>query len=193
MTKNEFLQQLLPRITGLPATEQQRILDYYNELVLDGVENGRSEEAIFAGFGSVEDAACKIWEDYAAPPIKTRSSGMRILIGVAWFFGGIIGFPLVLAAGVLYLCGWIVLLSLAITAVSLLLGGVASCAMMLAILGQAPQAALFQFGAGVLIIGLGILSSVGVFHLFRLYWVFSRRLSASISRAFARKGVRYAS
>lgn len=109
------------------------------------------------------------------------------------FFGGIIGFPLVLAAGVLYLCGWIVLLSLAITAVSLLLGGVASCAMMLAILGQAPQAALFQFGAGVLIIGLGILSSVGVFHLFRLYWVFSRRLSASISRHFARKGVRYAS
>ena len=185
MTKNEFLQQLLPRITGLPATEQQRILDYYNELVLDGVENGRDEEAIVAGFGSVEDAA--------APPIKTRSSGMRILIGVAWFFGGIIGFPLVLAAGVLYLCGWIVLLSLAITAVSLLLGGVASCAMMLAILGQAPQAALFQFGAGVLIIGLGILSSVGVFHLFRLYWVFSRRLSASISRAFARKGVRYAS
>ena len=183
MTKNEFLQQLLPRITGLPATEQQRILDYYNELVLDGVENGRDEEAIVAGFGSVEDAACKIWEDYAAPPI----------IGVAWFFGGIIGFPLVLAAGVLYLCGWIVLLSLAITAVSLLLGGVASCAMMLAILGQAPQAALFQFGAGVLIIGLGILSSVGVFHLFRLYWVFSRRLSASISRAFARKGVRYAS
>lgn len=61
---------------------------------------------------------------------------MRILIGVAWFFGGIIGFPLVLAAGVLYLCGWIVLLSLAITAVSLLLGGVASCAMMLAILGS---------------------------------------------------------
>lgn len=45
MTKNEFLQQLLPRITGLPATEQQRILDYYNELVLDGVENGRDEEA----------------------------------------------------------------------------------------------------------------------------------------------------
>ena len=43
MTKNEFLQQLLPRITGLPATEQQRILDYYNELVLDGVENGRDE------------------------------------------------------------------------------------------------------------------------------------------------------
>ena len=65
MTKNEFLQQLLPRITGLPATEQQRILDYYNELVLDGVENGRDEEAIVAGFGSVEDAACKIWEDYA--------------------------------------------------------------------------------------------------------------------------------
>ena len=61
MTKNEFLQQLLPRITGLPATEQQRILDYYNELVLDGVENGRDEEAIVAGFGSVEDAACKIW------------------------------------------------------------------------------------------------------------------------------------
>lgn len=193
MTKNEFLQQLLPRITGLPATEQQRILDYYNELVLDGVESGRDEEAIVAGFGSVEDAARKIWEDYAAPPVKTRSVGMRILIGVAWFFGGIIGLPLALAAGVLYLCGWIVLLSLAITAVSLLLGGVASCAMMLAILGQAPQAALFQFGAGVLIIGLGILSSVGVFQLFRLYWVFSRGLSASISRAFARKGVRYAS
>lgn len=193
MTKNEFLQQLLPRLTGLPATEQQRILDYYNELVLDGVESGRDEETIVAGFGSVEDAARKIWEDYAAPPVKVRSVGMRVLIGVAWFFGAIVGFPLVMAAGVLYLCGWIILLSLAITAVSLLFSGVASCALMVTILGKAPQAALFQFGAGVLIIGLGILSSVGVYKLFRLYWAFSRGLSAFISRAFARKGVRYAS
>lgn len=193
MTKNEFLQQLLPRLTGLPATEQQRILDYYNELVLDGVESGRDEETIVAGFGSVEDAARKIWEDYAAPPVKVRSVGMRVLIGVAWFFGVIVGFPLVMAAGVLYLCGWIILLSLAITAVSLLFSGVASCALMVTIFGKAPQAALFQFGAGVLIIGLGILSSVGVYKLFRLYWAFSRGLSAFISRAFARKGVRYAS
>ena len=42
-----------------------------------GDVEGRDEEAIVAGFGSVEDAACKIWEDYAAPPIKARSSGMR--------------------------------------------------------------------------------------------------------------------
>ena len=43
MEKKEFMSLLSAQLYGLAADEQQRILDYYNELILDGLESGLSE------------------------------------------------------------------------------------------------------------------------------------------------------
>lgn len=39
-------------LTQLGPVEQRQVADYYNELIFDGVENGKPEEEIIAGFGA---------------------------------------------------------------------------------------------------------------------------------------------
>ncbi|WP_088008567.1 DUF4097 family beta strand repeat-containing protein [Indiicoccus explosivorum] len=52
MTEQHFLNELKARISGLPETEQQDILQDIREYFLDGKRDGKSEEAIAAELGS---------------------------------------------------------------------------------------------------------------------------------------------
>lgn len=63
MTKETFLHQLRIRLTRLPEAEIQQHLDYYSEIIDDMREDGISEEAAIASFGSVDEAAQAILQD----------------------------------------------------------------------------------------------------------------------------------
>lgn len=189
MTKEAFFDALLARLAGLPREERQRVVSYYEELLLDGLESGRDEQELIAGFGQVDDIARKIWEEYATSSPQKRGTGKKVLEGVAWFFFGlIVGLPLLLSAAALYLCGWAVLLSLAAAAVALGISGVYACVAAAFFLVSAPLNALFQIGAGLLMLGIFVLFTVGVWALFRLYIRFSRWLVACAKRKFVRRG-----
>lgn len=199
MTRDEFLRQLLSRIAALPPGEQQRLCEYYNEILLDRIENGWEEEAAVAELGRVDELAERALEEYVQtgpsapeaavyPPRRKRGAGWAVLKGFGWFFGILIGVPLFLAAVAVYACGWAVLASLAAAALSLVLAGLAAGGTMAAFLLQNPLAAFFQLGGGLFSCGLGILLGVGTVHLFRLYARFTRFLSGRIGRLFHRKG-----
>ncbi len=64
MTKFEWERQLKKGISGLPKTEQQRVLDYYNELFADKIDAGLREQYIISEFGNPYDVANKILVDY---------------------------------------------------------------------------------------------------------------------------------
>lgn len=51
MNRETFLNELMAGLTQLGPVEQRQVADYYNELIFDGVENGKPEEEIIAGFG----------------------------------------------------------------------------------------------------------------------------------------------
>lgn len=63
MTKETFLHQLRIRLTRLPEAEIQQHLDYYSEIIDDMREDGISEEAAIASFGSVDETAQAILQD----------------------------------------------------------------------------------------------------------------------------------
>lgn len=131
MTRDEFLRRFLPRIAALPPEEQQRLCEYYNEILLDRMESGWEEEAAVAELGSVDELAERALEEYvqAAPvllgaadtPSRRRGAGWVVLKGFGWFFGALIGVPLLLAALAVYACGWAVLASLAAAALAFVL------------------------------------------------------------------------
>lgn len=52
MNRETFLNELMAGLTQLGPVEQRQVADYYNELIFDGVENGKPEEEIIAGFGA---------------------------------------------------------------------------------------------------------------------------------------------
>lgn len=187
MTKQAFFDALLAQLAGLPKAEQERVIGYYDELICDGIESGREEAAIIAGFGQVEDIARRIWEDYAAPPPKKRSAGMKVLIGTAWVFGVLIGIPLAIVAVVLYIVGWAVLVSLAACAIAAGAAGAVTCGTAALDLAAVPLNALFQIGGGIFAVGFAVLLGVGTWTLFGCYGRLSRWLAVQIKRAFSRK------
>ncbi len=64
MTKYEWETELKKNIHRLPKSEQDKALDYYNELFADKAESGMSETQIISEFGNPCDVADKILAEY---------------------------------------------------------------------------------------------------------------------------------
>lgn len=71
MTKNEWITELKKNTEKLPSEEQNRILEYYEELFSDKTESGMSEEEIINEFGNPRDVAEKLLNESPAEEEKT--------------------------------------------------------------------------------------------------------------------------
>lgn len=73
MNQEAFLRELAAGLTKLSEQERAQVLDYYRELICDGVENGKSEEAVIQDFDSPQDIAAQISAEYHAPASAQQS------------------------------------------------------------------------------------------------------------------------
>lgn len=64
MRKEEFLSALRYELRDIASEDLRQIEEYYEELILDGVEQGYSEEEILKGFGSPQDVAKRVRAEY---------------------------------------------------------------------------------------------------------------------------------
>ncbi len=60
MNQDAFLHALESGLAPLREAERRQALDYYAELIADGVENGLAEEDVIAGFGAPEQIAAQL-------------------------------------------------------------------------------------------------------------------------------------
>lgn len=76
MNKAEFLGALEYALTALRPEDRQQALDYYAEMIEDGVENGASEEEVVATFDAPEQIAAQLCAEYgtlqSAAPARER-------------------------------------------------------------------------------------------------------------------------
>ncbi len=69
MNQEEFLQRLCAELASLSDMERARVMDYYREMICDGVENGADEAKLISGFGSPQEIAAQILaETHSAVP-----------------------------------------------------------------------------------------------------------------------------
>ncbi len=64
MNRDEFLRRLKALLSDMGREELEQVEEYYEELLYDGLEQGYTEEEILKGFGSPEEAARKMREEY---------------------------------------------------------------------------------------------------------------------------------
>ena len=64
MTRLEWETELKKCMRDLPSAEQERVLEYYNELFADGMECGKSEKQLVGEFGNPVDVAYRIMAEY---------------------------------------------------------------------------------------------------------------------------------
>lgn len=63
MKREEFLRQLAAALVSLSDAERACVIDYYREMICDGVENGKDEEELIAGFGNPREIAAQILKE----------------------------------------------------------------------------------------------------------------------------------
>lgn len=64
MKQAEFFKELMEQLSEIPDADKEQLKEYYQELICDGLELGRDEENIIAGFGTVESIVKRIKEEY---------------------------------------------------------------------------------------------------------------------------------
>lgn len=165
MSKQELLEALKKRLSGLPLEDVEERLNFYSEMIDDRIEEGETEEDAVAGIGAVDDIARQIIADIPLARIarerikpKRRLGALEIVLLVLgaplWLSLLIAAFAVVLS---LYAAVWSLTVSLwaAFASVtSCAVGGVAAGAVFAAtghgVVGIATA------GAGIFLAGLAI-------------------------------------
>ena len=168
MTKSEFLKSLCTSLHGLSDEDIKKSVDYYEEMIDDRMEDGKSEEEAVEGLGTIDEIKDNILEDIPITKIvKEKIKPKRTL--KAWeiillIIGSPVWIPvtaaLIIVALVLYLCFWIVILWLYACDFAVFFSGFAS------IFGSFVQnngfnTGLFYAGSGIALVGVAILLFFG--------------------------------
>lgn len=120
MKKQEFLEMLFERLSGLPQVEREERLTFYSEMIDDRIEDGLSEAEAVWSVGTIDEIVGQITKDHPnATQMKKeqksekRRNGWEILLLI---LGSPVWLPLFIAAIAvilsLYVCVWSIIISL---------------------------------------------------------------------------------
>lgn len=196
MNKKEFLAKLRKRLFGLPQDDIEERLSFYDEMIDDLIEEGRSEEAAVSEIGTVEDIVSQIVADIPLTKlVKERVKPKRalraweiVLLALGspiWLSLLIVAFAVVFSV---YAVMWSVLVSLWAVELSLAavsLGGILS-AVIFVIEGNAIQC-VFMLGAGLVCAGLFILLFFGCKKATKGTLFLTKKMALSIKSLFINK------
>jgi uncharacterized membrane protein len=191
MTKSEFLQNLCTSLHGLSEEDIKKSVDYYEEMIDDRMEDGKSEEEAVSGLGTVEEIKDVILEDIPISKIvkekmkpKRRLKAWEIILLI---IGSPVWIPvtvaLIIVALVIYLCFWIVILCLYISDFAIFFSGFGG------VIGAFAQengfnTGLFLAGCGVTLIGIAILLFFGFTKISQGMLFVSKKIRLGIKRLF---------
>lgn len=158
MNKEAFIGLLKTRLNDLPYDEVQRIIDYYDEYIMEAVDSGKNEEEVISSFGDIDILINKLRTEQqieAAKKKPTVSNGIKVLIAVLGVLSIPIAIPFVIAliSVVIALIG--VLIGIIAGVISLIVFVIYLFIQSFAVMGTDKAAAFLMmggslFGAGVL-------------------------------------------
>ena len=133
MTKKVFLDSLREKLSGLPKSDVDERISYYEEMIYDIMDEGKSEEEAVVEIGTVDEVVYEIAQDTPLTKIvkeKIRRRGLKtwqiVLLCVTFPFWLPIAIVLAVIGLVAYILFWVgVIVSYAIE-VALIVGHVAN-------------------------------------------------------------------
>ena len=161
MNRREYLEQLKKRLRKLPFDEIREAVDYYEQYFNDAGEE--NEQAVIAELGPPSNVASQIIAEFAVKGSGQEQSAKRGLSSV-WVvilavFASPVALPLAVAVAaiafslvVVMLC---LLISIGCTVLAFILTGVMCMVFSIPVLVQNFATALFYFGSGLVLCGIG--------------------------------------
>lgn len=170
MKKQEFLDALREKISGLPKEDIEERINFYNEMICDRIEDGKKEENAIKELGSPDEVASQIIAEMPIGKlVKHKVKSARrlcaweiVLLAVGspiWLVLLISAFAVVLS---LYISIWAVVISLWAVFVSFAACGPAFVvAGIITIFTSSPAGGFVAIGGGIALVGLAILGYFG--------------------------------
>ena len=196
MNKQQFLDELRRRLTGLPQEELDERILFYSEMIDDRVEDGLTEEEAVAGIGTVDSIVEQIMEETPLSKLVKekvkQGRALKIWEIILLVLGFPVWLPLLISAFAivisLYIVLWSVLLS--IYSVDLSFAAVAVCGVVGAgwyLVKGNPAGAAFSLGTGILFAGLAVLLFFGCTALTKGLIVLTKKMVLGIKNLFIGK------
>ncbi len=171
MNKQQFLDALSRGLSQLPPEEIDKQTAYYSELIDDMLEDGMTEHEAVSRLGSVHEIYESILQEMPLPLlVKTRTQprgGWTALTLILVILGFPIWFSL-LAALIAVVFGvygslWAVGISLFAVVVVIIVCAVVLAVFFFILLFSNAAAAVLAMGAGLILLGVGLLLGLGAF------------------------------
>lgn len=165
MTKSEFINTLIQRLSGLDEGEITKAVAFYSEMIDDRIEDSMTEEEAVESLGSIDSIVNEIFEQLPLSAVikqKVKKNQNNTL----WIILSIIGFPvwfplsvaLLVIVFALYISIWAVIISLFAAVVSFIVAGVCSVGAGIAFcVIKTPAVGAAIIGVGLMLTGLFIL------------------------------------
>ena len=195
MKKNEFLNELRKKLSGLSKEDLENRVNFYSEMIDDRIDEGKSEEEAVAEIGTVDEVVYEIAKDtplvaIVKEKIKPKRS-LRAWEIVLLVLGFPLWFPLVVTALVLalvfYLLVWVLVVVTYATELSLVgasLWGATSFAYNL----YHGDINLFSLAISVMAAGGALLLFFGCVGSTKLSIKLSKSIITGIKATFIKKG-----
>lgn len=196
MNKQEFLEKLRKRLSGLPQEDINERLTFYSEMIDDRIEDGLSETEAVEQIGSIDDIAEQVIADtpvtkIAKEKIKTArrlSAGEIVLLVLGspiWLSLGIALFAVIFS---LYISLWAVIISLWAVFVSFaacFIGGIFACVVFIA--GGNAVSGIAMLGAGLVCAGLSVFMFYGCKAVTMGALLLTKKIAIFIKNCFIKK------
>lgn len=186
MNKYEYLKELRRCLSPLDRAEEDRVIEYYAELIGDKIESGISEEEVLVQLGTPHQLADKIISETQEYERKTQDSNESQKLSVGRIVGFSILIPFVLTA-------LVILYSLAISFISaslgMQLGGILAIIGSFFVMFNSVGAGICQFGVSIFVSALGFFAAYGSWK----FIILCIKVTQKIFKAYRRTYVKGAS
>ncbi len=168
MSKEEFLSTLKAELEKQNLGNVENMLQFYDEMICDRMEDGMTEEEATASLGPIQNIVKEVvWEKPVTTLVKEKVQQSKAKAdergkGAIWIVLAVLGFPIWLPiAVVIMICFlvicllyWILVLTIAIVAASIPLSAV-TCLLgtVLLLFGAAPPSSVLIGAGGALALG----------------------------------------
>lgn len=158
MNRQEFISLLEIKLKGVPQEDINKTIEYYNEILVDKIEDGLSEEEAVDSLGKIDDIIKITLADISIPKLVKEKIGLNrklktweIILLASTFY---IWLPLLLVGIVviiaIYICIWSGVIGLGAGAIS------CGASAIIALLGFIDMFT-GNFGSGLLLAGMGLI------------------------------------
>lgn len=193
MNRVEFIKALAEELAyQVKPSELHQIINYYDEIIEDLMEEGFTEEQAVRKLGSPHDLALEATGDKEIEVnLPVRWSPLAIILLIIGFpLWGSLLFASLCLIGSFYIVLWCLPFCTAIFGLTATFAGLFSAVTSPLVMFSGLGAGMMQFGIGVLFFGLGILSLVATYMMSGVFLRATRKTLVWLKNLIFRKSVK---